>query len=317
MRTFTCSFGFTAGLLAFAGVASAQLVTPPPGRPPAIDDRIPSTAPPPPPPPFEVRTNPQPAQPVRARPAPRRPPLRDLPDLPYTSLVNRDAAGNLILIHEPLERAALRKNPTLPPDFESSLADYFAERAATFERAAIDNLDILEQVERGFIEQTDYNERTGIQTVVRTLRPLNPPNVPKRITDDLEERGLLDPTQAAFNIKVIRDYQQAQYPQPKPDADDAARRENAWVIAKIASRYGIEESELAYQALMMEAASKLASLAGTPGLSAEQQNAMRTSAKSYNPSLSRDQKIKVWHDATAGLTVDQRREILRAMVAAR
>ncbi|MDX2131621.1 MAG: hypothetical protein SFY69_06190 [Planctomycetota bacterium] len=310
--------GFATGLLLLSSAAWSQLVTPPPAKAPTLEGRIPVVvAPPapPPPPPTEVRSNPQP---VRARATPKRPPLRDLPDLKFTSLVQRDASGQLVLItHEPLEKAALRVNPTLPEGFVDSLGDYFAERTAAFERIAINNLDIIEKVEQNFIENTNYNEKEAITLVVNTLKPLTPPSAPKKITDDLEEKGKLEPTQAAFNIKVVREYQQARYPERKEGATDADKRANAWVIAKQASRYGVEESEIAYRGLIAEAAGKLPMLMDKIEMSEEHRDAARRAARGYKDSLSQDQKIKIWHDATSALSIDQRRQILRAMVDAR
>jgi hypothetical protein len=283
-----------------------QVVTPPPKSP----EPQPAPSEPPPPPP---QTGPIQIQPTRA--ASKRPKMNELPDLPYQSLVRYNDRGEVIPLEELPELAALRVNPTLPDNYPEHIRDYLADRVVTFERIVVANLDLLELVERGFIESADYGTKEGITHVVQTLRPLDVPNTPKRLTDDLEEKGMIDPTQAQFNMKILGEYYKAVYSTAKPPEGtdpDSPRAKN--LVAKTMRRFAVAESEIRYKAMLSEAVEKLATLLGGVDLPEDVRAKAREVASRFRPEMTMPQRIALWHEATGGMTLEQRKAILQHML---
>ncbi|CAG1002803.1 hypothetical protein PHYC_03021 [Phycisphaerales bacterium] len=301
------------GLL--AAPVTGQVLTPPPSKAPD-----PATAPPEPapadnpdavpaPPPFPIPMEPPPPPKLKMVPE------KELPDIPHKSLVMRDENGKTRPIRGLIEKEALRVNPTLPDNWVDTLSDYFAERKTIFERATIANLDIVEAIEGGVIERTDYTNVDEIRKLLRMCAPLDKPNVPERITDDLLAKGFIDPTQAGFNMKIVNEYLNTLFP-PKavPDAQGVKPRQEPGSVAKIMRRYFMHESETAYRGMMAEAAGNLPAIVDQVDLPAEIKSAAKAAAKNYSDALTDDQKIKIYHDATAGTTIEQRRAILQKAV---
>lgn len=309
-------------ILVVNGAAAAQLVTPPPKpadpAPATTPTRAPEATPTPPPEPPKF--DPSQAVPIQAKapnPADLRPKVAELPDLPYTSLVQRDENGEVIKLTEPAELAALRVNPTLPENFASHLEAYLEDRRLTFRRLAVNNLDLIELVEQGFIEDADYGKVDGIRKVVQTLTPLDVPYAPKRLTDDLQIQNMIDPTQAQFNMKITSEYYTAVFRSAKAPAgtpDDSPRAKN--LIAKTMRRFAVQETEFAYKALMCEAALKVGTLVDGVDLPAEIKAQAKAAGATYRDDMKEGDKIALWHAATKGTTVVQRRAILQHMVEA-
>lgn len=311
-----------ATLAAFLSASAiAQIVTPAPAKPaeqppapPAQPDTPPTEVAPPTPPPF----NPQGVTPIAPK-APKvadlRPKMADLPDLPYTSLVQRDENGEVIKLKEPAELAALRVNPTLPDNYPSHLTDYLDDRRLTFRRLAVNNLDLLELVESGFIEDADYGKVDGIRKVVQTLTPLDVPYAPTRLTDDLQEKGMIDPTQAQFNMKITSEYYTAVFRSAKPPEGtppDSPRASN--LIAKTMRRFAVQESEFAYKALLCEAVAHLGDLVDKVTMPDAVKAQAKSAAATYRDDMTEADKIALWHAAMRGSDVLQRRAVLQQLI---
>lgn len=285
--------------------ASAQIVTPPPAEARPVDAFVPKPA---------VR----PAAPAQLTPqqmqAANPPPVRakiqppTLPDLKWDSLVKRDGEGKLIPLAEPLDLAALRVNPMLKPDTMDQVKPLLADRAAAFERLVIDNLDVVESVDGGMIEKGDYYSKEGLTKVVTALKPLTGKSAPPTLTKELEERKILSPEEAAFNKKIMKEYQDATYP---PDKGPETRTPRSRAIIAIIQRASVEESMLTYERLAAEAGGRLGELAKSEGLDAAAKAALTSAAGGVNAKSSAAEKSAAYKKATAGLTLDQRREILR------
>lgn len=295
-------------IAAMAGLLAApvlgQVVTPPPSELPQPAPVQPEVTPPP----FPI-----PTEPPRA-PTPKMVPEKELPDLPYKSLVVRDENGKTIPIRGLVELEALRVNPTLPDHYVDVLKDYFAERKVIFERATLANLDIVEAIEGGAVERTDYTNVDEIRKLLRMCAPLDKPNVPERITDDLLAKGFIDPTQAGFNMKIVNEYLNTLFPPKANSAQGIKSKQEPGSVAKIMRRYFMHESEVAYRGMMAEAAGKLATIVDQVDLPDTVRQTAKAAAKNYKAEMSDDQKIKLYHDATAGTTLEQRRAILQKSV---
>lgn len=305
----------TAAAFGCCGAALAQMVTPPPATTP--DDtkdivRYPAPAP-------VVPQRPENWEEMKARAQPILPPKKtdpeagftkdaDLPKLEYTSLVVRDAQKRLMPLAEPVEMAALRVNPMLTPEFftRPEVVAALAERSLVLRRLAVDNLDILEKIDEGMVEQTKIDKDKVVLANLRdTLRPVSVGNSDgqvKKLLVDLYDKKLLNGEQAGFARKIVKEH-------GKAELDDLAG--NVEELMKMVMKNQTIEVTWEYHAMCREAAGMIPELIANMPLEATVKQMALEAAKSYKPTLDADQKLKVYRDATAGMTLSQRQDVLR------
>lgn len=260
-NTFTRALAATL-LAATAVPALSQVVTPPPadqGTPDEFKLKSPPPAPPPPPP--RAATPPR-----NNRPKPVDIPL---PDLAFKSLVVKDAAGKVTILSEPVDIAALKANPMVTDEERAKMAAYLAERKSAFEKVVIENLEILDQIENGLLETTDWASRDSFSPVVQATKPLMPPNAPKPLTVELEQRQMMNIQQKAFNAKIAKEYRDAvALPRPAAGASEDEVKDHQRRVIASAMRDALDESIQTYHALMNEAAGHVTQILPTLGLDA-------------------------------------------------
>jgi hypothetical protein len=297
-----------------ASSALAQLVTPPSQAPaPTEPYKIPERPPTPPP-----------ASPMDAKGAPDiQPPIpqpkvvEPLPDLPYESLVKKDG-DKLILLQKPVDQAALEVNPTIKDDAtKAKIAEYLADRRARFENVIIENVDLAEKLYNGAMDNIDFTDRKQIGEFNSMVKPLTPPVAPANMGAELTKRGVVTDLQKRFNDKIAKEYN---------DARNKALREgnvagedknaNAKNIIRIYMQQVIEEQMMIYESLMVETSKGLAKTLPQIGLdtqaAAKAMDALKSIKGSANADIGRGMK-----DVMAGLTLDQKKALLRKTVEAR
>lgn len=298
-----------------ASPVSGQIVTPPPAKSPNVDDHIERL--PAPPPPFNVQGNggKAPIQ-IKAPGVKPRPARVEAPDMKFESIVKRDAQGKLIRLAEPVDVAALRNNPALKPGFMTEIADVLAERKAAFRRVAIDNLDIVEQIDTGAIDKADLSSKAGITALVNLLKPLTGKSVPERLTRDLVEKEKITPEQGALNSKIMKEYQDALLPQaPGKDATPEQRSAFSHQTIGAIQYQNVSEVMLSFEETRREALANLAKYLPTD-LDKAESGKLLAAAKGMGPDSAPADITKAYRELVSGLNIDQRREILRKAAAA-
>lgn len=290
--------------------ASAQLVTPPPTQAPAPNEGIEEIKVPPAPPPPPAVQEMVPEQPARTAPPP-------LPDLPYKSLVERDEAGNLKPLTEPLQLSALRRNPMLPAGFVDSIKPYLAERRVQLQTILVGNLDVLEEIDGGMFERVSFFDRDSTRRMLERVKPLSHPAGPKTLGEVLADRGVIDQQQRLFNDRIAREYALATVPAFDREAPEAerARQSSGRLIALY--RQAIEEYEFLYRHATVFAAANAASVLEAAGKDASFDDAARTKAQAIAAAVNNESdagaKLKVFKaQLLEQLTIDQRRAVIRA-----
>ncbi len=310
-NTFTRALAATL-LAATAVPALAQVVTPPPadqGTPDEFKLKSPPPAPPPPPP------RPAPPAPRNNRPKPVDIPL---PDLTYKSLVTKDAAGKVTVLTEPVDIAALKVNPMVTDEERAKMADYLKERKAAFEKVVIENLEILDQIENGLLETTDWAARDSFSPVVQATKPLMPPNAPKPLTVELEQRQMMNIQQKAFNAKVAKEYRDAvSIPRPPAGAPDDEVKDHQRRVIASAMRDALDESLQTYHALMNEASGHVAQILPTLGLDASVAAEASTRANALLKAADPAAKMQAMRDLVRTLPADKRKALFEKSVAMR
>lgn len=282
--------------LMMAGMAEAQIAPAPPPAPIPTPEWAPP--PPPPPPPDKVVT-----------------PAVVLPDLPYTSLVKKDASERLVRLTLPAEWAALDQNPLIKDDKETQerIAGALAERRADFEKRVMDNLDLVQKLDEGLVEQLDLSDRKKMTEIMETTKPLVS-RLP--LGKDLRDRGLLSPEQEGFNKKIEREYTKALQEQNAKEFENN-KPELAAQVFKLAINQGLAESMWARRRLLLEAAPNIDSLLGQLGLSAAERDRVAPIVARVKKATADDARFEAMRELTNALTVAQRRDVLTRTVAAR
>lgn len=291
-------------LAGLAAPAFAQVVTPPPAQEVTPDEfklKEPAPAPPPPPP--------RPAQPDRPTRSNRPKPVDiPLPDLQYTSLVTKDAAGKVAPLDKPVDIAALKVNPMITDDERTAMAGYLKERTAAYEKVVVENLEILDQIENGLLETTDWSSRESFSPVVLATKPLMPPAAPKALTVELEQRQMMNIQQKAFNAKIAKEYRDAiAIPRPEAGAPADEVKDHQRRAIAAAMRDALDESIQTYRALMHETAPRVPQILPTLGL--EPKAAAEAAARASDMLKATDDaaKMQAMRELLRTLTPEQRK----------
>jgi len=249
-------------VLASGSVASAQFVTPPPASNPDPDKTIPKAP---------VVTTPPPAAQPAATAAPKveraKPQHEPIPNLPFKEW-EKDASGNLLPLSEPLELAALRRNPLVTPDTMMKIEAYVPDRRKSMERVVIENLDLVERIDQGLFEQANFNDKKSVGEVVSITKPLTTPS----FASELKNRQIIDDKAFGLNSRITTAYTKASMPTKKdgmsPDEVKKATMQSMGAIYK----QGFVEHVWTYNELIDAASKQL------PGVKADAPKAERLAA---------------------------------------
>jgi hypothetical protein len=287
----------SAALALLAAPALAQVVPPPPSEAPAPEKQV-APIPPMPAPnvtPVTVPTR-KTATPVK------------LPDLPYKSLVVKGEDGKVQRLSEPAEYAALKHNPMLKPEEVENLRDYLAQRKAAFEPIVAANVDLVEQIEDGIFETIDVSKNENFAKLLNVGKPLKAPAAPKPVYEDLRDKQILTPEQAEFNRKISSEYNQALIAELNAD-----HRRN---LAMSYKQY-LDEPLYYHRLMLIEAAPKADALTAKLGLEPAAASKIAPLVEKAKAAKSDEEKLAAMRALSKELTLEQRKELLRAVIADR
>jgi hypothetical protein len=302
-------------LAGMPSVAMAQLVTPPPAQVGEQGQFITRMAPPRPRLPQKIdvpsddkviNITPKGAQPGRAQ----RPPL---PQLDWPALARQiaplDADGKVAPLREPVHLAALRVNPQVKPEFLGQIADVLRERRAAQEKIFVANLDLVERVEDGAFEGVQADQKQDIKALMDMVAPLRHPSAPKSLTEALEERGMLDMTQADVNRKLVRDYSLSLAPKiDRNDPDKARQGKLAFQALLTLYKSEFDEFSQMYAHAQEAAAQNYAQIAAGMELPADAKVALLEAGARAAQATDAKGRREAWNALRTALTLEQRRD---------
>jgi hypothetical protein len=316
MKTRNGAFwGITGGILASicgCSLCSGQLVTQPPAKAPNPADHIAIAPIAPAKPAPAAHFEPPPSMPINTTPVKSTAKIV-LPDLPYAPL-GKGPDGKVTPLIEPAEYAALRVNPMLKPEDLSHFGKYLDERRGVFERIVADNLDLIEQIEGGIFENIDLSDNKAFSKLLDVSKPLRAPSAPKALIDELLERQQVDPTQAEFNRKIVREYHLAIMPAPKADASPKEKGEHARRSLALFYKQGLEEPLFVHRQLLLEASGKLDKIIPSLGLDASAASKVNGVASQIKPNTGDPARLTAMAEINKDLTLEQRKAMLRKVV---
>jgi hypothetical protein len=289
--------------------AFAQVVPPPPKAPEKTPEYVP-------PQPTEQA---RPIAPQR-RAAPPRPGQQGqfinnqtIPDVPFETLIKLDAEGKIIPIGMPAEYAAVKNNPMAGDYTQAVMAHYIHERTGIVEELVIENLDLILEIDGGFFERINYNERANLREVNSRIRPLIPATP---FSQDAQAKGHFTRMQAGMNTRVAQEYDKAVIAQASrnrdPNDPNAIGRQMDAIL-----RQSITESTYAYENLLVALADHHAGAKAKATLSAEEESAFATYTQSVQNAEDRAARISAGKALMAAISVESARALLGAARAER
>lgn len=285
-------------VLMMGGLALGQVLTPPPEKPVTPPEYVPSDVAPPAAPAVQPQLQP----PMQLPPG--RGQKVDVPDLPWKHW-ELDERGMSKALDEPLDFAALKRNPMVSEETMQKLQPYLAERRGTFERLVAENADLVSRIEDGMLEKADTASKATLSPVIAQLKPITDPNAPKSLGDELRARGLLSAEQAEFQSRIKKEYlKHAVEAVPSDLPRDA---QNASYLTMMLSIYRAQFDEIrsVYRGMLLDAAKNIDAATGGLTLSAASKTAVQQAAgaktdaekvagmKLFMKTLSPEQKAQV------------------------
>lgn len=278
-------------LLVPAAAAVGQLVTQPPEHAPRPEDRI-----------AINRTGGRPGEHPPAAPVPA-----------FRSLRQRDADGHVIPLREPIEWAALRNNPLVTPDELARIEPELAARRRIFDRIVIENLDLAEQIDEGLFETIDLTNNKAFTKLLDVSKPLRPEDMVP-MSRALLKKGLLSKDQEGLNNKIAQEYRQAIMPEAPPDANPAQKGALARRSLALWYKQGLDEPLFELRRLRLAAARSLPKSIPSLNLDAAAALAVTKLAEGIRPGIDEKTTIDQMNQINARLTLEQRKQLLRAAI---
>lgn len=294
------------GLLTF-GVATAQVVTPPTPAPAKTPDYVP--------PPQPEQPPAQPARPAGGQPAQPSPKRVSIPKVDYKPLAEKGPDGKYPALTDTPQRLALAEvhNPFIKAEHRPLVDEYLAKRDHRMETVAVDNLDVVEQLEGGVIDTLEFSTKESQGQAFKIARSLTDPINPfGDLLSDMARRQVLTDLQAAMADKLVNEYRAAIREASRGEGE---RRVNSNWMARYTYNNKALEATLAVKRARALAVAKAAEVLPNAGLDSALASKLADACKKA-PS---DAKAQAELFATLGkdLTIEQRRAWLKAALATR
>lgn len=278
--------------------ALGQLVVPPTKKPAETPEYVPPPQAPQPPAGLTVA----PGKVTPAAPAKAEVPA----DVKWESLVKRDENGELIPLDGPEWYAALDVNPLIEEEKKPQLAALIEERRRYFEPIVLDNLDLLMQIEEGGEGMQTHGMLANVGRALAGDRA-------RSFTNELRNRGLMNPVQMAVHERIMKEYQAAeQGPSPKREGAD---RGVTGSYEKSILRQSSAEARYAWERLLLEGSERFDEVNGKA--SAFKGTDAAELKKKLGAAKSEREKVKVLRAAAMALELDEHREFLEAVIGTR
>lgn len=284
----------TAIFLCCGAVAQAQIAVPP-SAPVAPTKEF---VPPPAPKPFDTGA-------VKATPTPPPAPAPVvLPDLPYDSLAKKDANGNLPVLTEPIDWAALRVNPTITEAADKErVKQILADRLKQYQTIVIENIDFMHMIDDGLLERIDVIG-AGAKADMVKVKALAGKGALAKV---LKETHALTEVQISFSKKIVDERTKAEYALgTRSDNPEQAKKDNAANVGKSVLRQAVAEATHARRLLFITAAGKAGELGPKFGMSTEH-------VKTITAANTDDAKFAAVLTGLKAMPVEKQREFLKAV----
>jgi hypothetical protein len=258
------------------------------------------------------------AQAQLAQPNPRatgrpgmRPPAPKPVNVPFEPMWKKDEQGKIIPLTGHYDLLALRNNPTVSDETLAKCEPAIREWLAEVDRVTIDNLDFVEKLQGGMLENFKLGEGNQIREVSEMMQQLMSAAGANRF---LNEKGLLDTQQIGVSQQIINDYQQQRMNEIRPTSvnqQNLPKEEQeamASEVSRLLYRMSANDVFVAYDRLIADAGKNLGSVLGGMNLSADVKSKAESAWAGVAQAGDAAGKAKATKATLAALSFDQRRE---------
>ncbi|MEQ8768921.1 MAG: hypothetical protein RIB60_00275 [Phycisphaerales bacterium] len=128
------------------------------------------------------------------------------PNIPFRSLVVLGPDDRIIKLTRPVPLMALANNPTIAENARDRVMPVVYDRHIRQEERLLQNLDLYLGFEFGMHNEMDLGNIENLSRLTRQIKPLTEPG---DIATDLEDAGVITPSQRALNNVIVQDYRKA------------------------------------------------------------------------------------------------------------
>lgn len=295
------------GLMTF-GAASAQVVTPPAPAPAKTPEYVP-------PPPPAAQPPAQPKRPDGAQPGVPTKRTKAIPKVDFKPLSEKGPDGKVVPLTDLPQRVALEEvhNPFVKAEHRAKFADYLLKRDHRMESVAVDNLDLVEQIEGGALEKFQYSSKEAQGQAFKNARALTDPINPfGDLISDMVKRELLDDVQSSMADKLVNEYR---YEMREASRGEGQRRVDPDWMARYVYKNKAQEALMAIVRVRAMAVAKAADVLPKAGLDSALVSKLTEACKKA-PSDAKGQ-AECFNVLGKDLTIEQRRAWLKAALTTR
>lgn len=241
--------------------------------------------------------------------------VQDANQVKFESLVRVDSSGKLIPLEGIIDLYSLHRNPTIDEAAWQKITPVVVEWMEDVDRSVIDNLDFVERLEGGMLDQVDVmdmNNNRMIMEMMMQFLSIGP------VTTTLEQRGALTRTQSVVNTNIGNDYLQKMLDLTRQEAQEKAKslpdaEREAFVVnatSKFIFTLMWRDARESYARQLQEAAPSLDKI--LPALALDKATAAKAAeqARKVSAAPAGEGRRKAMKDLLAMLPFDKRRELL-------
>lgn len=240
------------------------------------------------------------------------------PNVDFNPITPRDIEGNIVPLSAPAEYIALAHNPLIDLRAMVRIAPGLYERRLRAERLVIDHVDLLLDIEDGFIEQTRVADEASLrESAGRLMVFTDNPTLSPSLASDLQRAGRLNPDAAALTEKILVQHQETltRDAMTSPVNDDGATPLDQMMHRVL--RLSISEFEYYFRGLMLETADYFPSVLPTLELDEAAMTRVGPLAAQLANESEIEARASLIRDIFTHLSTDQRRAAMQAAAAMR
>jgi hypothetical protein len=231
-------------------------------------------------------------------------------NLPFKSLVERDAAGKVIPLGEPIEWAALRNNPLITPGDLARIEPELAARRRILDRIVIENLDLAEQIDEGLFEKINLGGNKAFTKLIDTSKPFRPTDL-LPMSRALVKKGLLSPDQESLNNKITQEYKLATLTRTPPGGNPQQKAEAARRSLALMYKQGMDEPLFELRRMRLAAARSFPKAVPSMDLDRATALAVTEIGGRLRPEDDEKATLDLISQINARLTLEQRKQLLQ------
>lgn len=183
----------------------------------------------------------------------------------------------------------------------------------------IANLDLVEDLDSDKLLKLDVMDKQQLAWLKNAIKPFSQPVAPGPISTELAKRGVFTILQQKVNQKIAKEYSDESLKDAIKRAESAAGGSMSKIqqVPVILREQAVDETLNVRRELLVEASKNLSAIVAKLGLEGDAAAKANSVAKIMTKDKPDSERFVAMEGLRQGLTVDQRRELLRQTIALR